>query len=548
MNGDRFQNVDAILESYEAVLRNNGAPALTDYLKVVDPGDRRELFRRLITLERELLTEESWLERRRELLSFPAFAEWIVDFDGPVLFDETEIGSSTHPDNAGAREEGVVDECFGPFRLVELIGKGGMGAVYRAQQTEPVRRDVAIKLIRSGFDSQETRARFEAERQALALMDHPCIAKILDAGTTEAGQLYFAMEWVQGVPLTVYCDEKRLPIEERLELFIQVCDAVQHAHQKGIIHRDLKPSNILVADYEGKPVPKVIDFGLAKALHSESLTCDGSEFTQIGQIIGTYKYMSPEQAGLNNLDIDTRTDIYSLGVILYEQLVGELPLKEESYRGRSLIEVLELIRHQDTQRPSLRMSSIADERKQAVVASRRIDGRKLSRELSGDLDWIAMKALEKDRDRRYDSAASFARDIGRYLSGDAVSARPPAARYRIRKFIRKRKAAVISAIGVGAALLVAMVGIAVFAVQARNSERLALASEARAKANRQQALNAVEEFFISVSEEKLLNVPGLQGLREELLGNATNFYDQLLDNEQVGSTQTRVASKLRYAS
>jgi serine/threonine protein kinase/tetratricopeptide (TPR) repeat protein len=336
---------------------------------------------------------------------------------------------------AGGEEVGAV--LSGRYKLVELLGEGGMGAVWMAQQTEPVRRLVAVKVVKAGMDSKQVLARFEAERQALALMDHPNIARVLDAGTTAAGRPYFVMELVKGLPITRYCDERRLAPRQRLELFVSVCLAVQHAHQKGIIHRDLKPSNVLVALYDGKPVPKVIDFGVAKAT-GQQLT-EHTLVTGFGAVVGTLEYMSPEQAELNQLDIDTRSDVYSLGVLLYELLTGTTPLDRKRLKEAALLEVLRLIREEEPPRPSARLST-TDEMP-SVAANRGLEPKKLSGAVRGELDWIVMKSLEKDRDRRYDSANGLAMDVQRYLADEPVLACPPSASYRLRKFARRNKTA-----------------------------------------------------------------------------------------------------------
>ena len=320
---------------------------------------------------------------------------------------------------------------IGPYKLLQPIGEGGMGTVYMAEQTQPVRRTVALKLIKAGMDSRQVLARFGAERQALALMDHPNIAKVFDAGTTDAGRPYFVMELVKGVPITRFCDERRLTLRERLELAIPVCQAVQHAHQKGIIHRDLKPSNVLIALYDGKPVPKVIDFGVAKAT-GPRLT-DQTLYTEFGAVVGTLEYMSPEQAELNQLDIDTRTDVYSLGVLLYELLTGSTPLERKRLKEVLFLEVLRVIREDESPRPSMRLST-TDELA-SIAACRNIEPRRLSGLVRGELDWIVMKALEKDRNRRYETANGLAADLRRYLDDEPVEAGAcPPRRTACRKF------------------------------------------------------------------------------------------------------------------
>jgi serine/threonine protein kinase/tetratricopeptide (TPR) repeat protein len=352
----------------------------------------------------------------------------------------------------------TAEHQIGPFTLRQRLGQGGMGEVWLADQFEPVKRQVALKVIKSGVGSKEVLARFEAERQALALMNHPNIARILDAGTTPDGQPYFAMEWVQGQPLTTFCDEHQLGIDQRLALFIDVCQGVQHAHQKGIIHRDLKPGNILVAQIDGQAVAKVIDFGLAKAMGNVQRLTDQSLFTGIGQILGTLKYMSPEQASLDAIDIDTRTDIYALGVILYELLTGSTPLDDLSIKGRAALKILELIREEEAVKPSSRLGSCSHQDLSVITRQRKTDSSRLSRILAGDMDWIVMKALEKDRTRRYESAAGFAADVQRYLNSEPIVARPPSLSYRVTKFVRKNRVAVLGATVAGLALVAGLIG------------------------------------------------------------------------------------------
>ena len=341
-----------------------------------------------------------------------------------------------------------------------------MGAVFMAQQTEPVKRLVALKLIKPGMDSRQILARFEAERQALALMDHPNIAKVLDAGATDSGRPYFVMELVKGVPITRFCDERQLSPRDRLELLIPVCHAIQHAHQKGVIHRDIKPTNVLVCLYDDRPVPKVIDFGVAKAAGSQ-LT-DASLVTGFGAIVGTPEYMSPEQAQLNQLDIDTRSDVYALGVLLYELLTGTTPIDRRRLGQGALLEMLRVIREEEPPRPSARLSS--SETLASIAATRRTDPARLTRLVRGELDWIVMKCLEKERSRRYETANALARDLERYLHGDVVEARSPSAGYRLRKFIRKHRVGITTALAFVALLIAAAGTSAVLAIKARRAE------------------------------------------------------------------------------
>jgi tetratricopeptide (TPR) repeat protein/serine/threonine protein kinase len=367
------------------------------------------------------------------------------------LLDLPELPPVTTDLPAGERPGTVL----GPYKLLEQIGEGGMGTVWMAEQTEPIRRRVAVKVIKEGMDSRQVLARFEAERQALALMEHPNIARVLDAGKTPSGRPYFVMELVKGQPITQYCDEKRLGVRERLELFGDVCRAVQHAHQKGIIHRDIKPSNVLVAPYDGKPVVKVIDFGVAKAT-GQRLT-DRTLFTGFGALVGTPEYMSPEQAEVNNQDIDTRSDIYSLGVLLYELLTGSTPLTRKRVKEAALLEVLRVIREEEPAKPSTRLSESKDSLP-SISAQRQTEPAKLTKLVRGELDWIVMKALDKDRSRRYETANGFAMDVQRYLADEAVQACPPSAWYRLRKFVRRHKAGVLTTAAVLLVVLLAAAG------------------------------------------------------------------------------------------
>jgi serine/threonine protein kinase/Flp pilus assembly protein TadD len=342
---------------------------------------------------------------------------------------------------------------IGPYKLMEQIGEGGMGLVFVAEQQQPVRRKVALKVIKPGMDTRQVVARFEAERQALALMDHPNIAKVLDGGETASGRPYFVMELVKGVPITEYCDQNQVPVHERLELFHHVCQAVQHAHQKGIIHRDIKPSNVLVMSHDGTPMIKVIDFGVAKAI-GQQLT-DKTIYTQFTHMVGTPLYMSPEQAGQSGVDVDTRTDIYALGVLLYELLTGTTPFDKERLREADFDEIRRIIREEEPPRPSTRISTLG-QAATTVSANRKSEPKQLSRLFRGELDWIVMRALEKDRNRRYESASAFAADVQHYLHDEPVQACPPSAWYRFRKFARRNKSAL--AIAGLVLLLIAVLG------------------------------------------------------------------------------------------
>jgi WD40 repeat protein len=347
---------------------------------------------------------------------------------------------------------------IGPYKLLERIGEGGFGVVFLAEQAEPVRRKVALKVLKAGMDTRPVVARFEAERQALAIMDHPNIAKVFDGGVTPSGRPYFVMELVKGVPITDFCDQHHLTPRQRLELFVPVCQAVQHAHQKGIIHRDLKPSNVLVSRHDSTPVVKVIDFGVAKALGQE-LT-DKTLFTGLGQLVGTPLYMSPEQAGMSDLDVDTRSDVYSLGVLLYELLTGTTPFSKDRFTKAAYDEIRRIIREEDPPRPSTRLSE-STETLPSVAAQRQTEPAKLTRLVRGELDWIVMKALEKDRSRRYETANGLAMDVLRYLRDEPVQACPPSAWYRYRKLARRNRRALVT---ISVVALAAFVGVTALAV------------------------------------------------------------------------------------
>jgi len=360
------------------------------------------------------------------------------------LLPEERLLPDSDPNSTTLNTDPRPPQVIGPYHLLECIGQGGMGEVWLAEQKQPVRRRVALKLIKAGMNTREIVARFESERQALALMDHPAIAKVFDAGSTAQGMPFFVMEYVAGVPITEYCDTHRLTVEERLELFVQVCGGVQHAHQKAIIHRDLKPSNILITQVDGKPVPKIIDFGVAKAT-AQRLTAE-TMFTRVGALVGTPEYMSPEQADSRGEDIDTRTDVYSLGVVLYELLVGALPLDLTRVRNQAFHEILRRIREEDAPRPSTKVRTSA-EQSSAAARNRRVEVRDLGRQLKGDLDSIALKALEKERSRRYGSPSEMATDIKHYLHNEPVQAVAPSAVYRAKKFVRRHRAGVAASAG-----------------------------------------------------------------------------------------------------
>lgn len=390
-------------------------------------------------LQRECGSDEGLKKRLRKLLRSHDQTNSLLDPQSP------EPAETDDTDN-------VQGQFIGNYRLLQKIGEGGFGVVYMAEQREPVQRNVALKIIKPGMDTHSVIARFEAERQALAMMEHPNIARVFDGGTIETSNIlgggsrpYFVMELVKGVPVTEYCDKNSLSTRDRLRLFIDICKAVQHAHQKGIIHRDLKPSNVMVTLHDGEPVVKVIDFGVAKAIHHR-LT-EKTMFTEYGQMIGTPQYMSPEQAEMSGLDVDTRSDVYSLAVLLYELLTGTTPLQAKSLREAGYAEMQKLIRDQEPEKPSLRLSTAGDNL--TIIAKHRsVSPERLNREIRGDLDWIVMKGLEKDRQRRYESPINFARDVERALSDQPVEAGPPSFSYRLKKFSwRQRKKLGLAAAG-----------------------------------------------------------------------------------------------------
>jgi serine/threonine protein kinase/tetratricopeptide (TPR) repeat protein len=451
-----------------------------------EPIDEKEVFnsaRRLAVQEERVAYlqqvcghEPRTLHRILELLN--------VHFQDSSFLESPAVASGATIDTP-AEEPGTL---IGPYKLLEQIGEGGMGLVFMAEQSRPVRRRVALKVIKPGMDTRHVVVRFEAERQALALMDHPNIAHVFDAGTTASGRPYFVMELVRGVPITEFCDQRRFTTRQRLELFVTVCQAVQHAHQKGIIHRDLKPSNVLVTLHDVVAVPKIIDFGIAKAT-TQRLT-EQTLFTNFAQIIGTPLYMSPEQADMNGLDVDTRSDVYALGVLLYELLTGTTPFESQTLKKVGLDEMRRMIREEEPPTPSQRLSTLNAQVCETVSERRGVDSRRLGQVLRGELDWIVMKALEKDRDRRYESASVFAADVQRYLNDEAVAACPPSAGYRLRKYVRRNRR-VLAMVGVVVATLITATAVSIWqAARATEAQHQAEADRKQAEADRDRAKTA----------------------------------------------------------
>ncbi len=470
-------------------------------LLALEPADRKA------HLDRVCAGDAALRDRVEEMLSQQARVELFFKDENPGagiarLVADASLRKVPGPDvELKADEE--LGKQIGHYKLLQKIGEGGCGMVYMAEQEEPVRRRVALKVIKLGMDTKNVIARFEAERQALALMDHPNIASVLDAGATELGRPFFVMELVRGVRITEFCDQNHLDVRRRLEVFIHVCHAIQHAHQKGVIHRDIKPSNVLVTLHDGVPVPKVIDFGIAKA--TEGRLADNTLFTAYDQFIGTPAYMSPEQAELSGLDVDTRSDIYSLGVLLYELLTGKTPFASKELLASGLDAMRHTLREKEPQMPSTLLTSLRQEESSTSAKLRQTDSRKLISVLRGDLDWIVMKSLEKDRRRRYQTANGLAFDVQRYLDNEPVLARPPSRLYRLQKLVRRNKIVFVSISAVSGALILGLGTSVWMMVKEKEARQRAVAAEQEESRLRKEAESRekITQAAFLISQEKM---------------------------------------------
>ena len=433
----------------------------SEAIALADPGTRGEF------LDRACEGNVSLRNRVGKLLTASDRGSSFMNEPAGILPDELEEAFMEQASPIGEQP----GDQIGRYRLTEELGEGGMGKVFKAEQTNPVRRDVALKVVKPGLDTAEVIARFEAERQALALMSHPHISQVIDAGATEQGRPYFVMELVDGVAITNYCNDAKLNARERLELFARVCDTIQHAHQKGIIHRDIKPRNVMVATIDGKPTPKVIDFGIAKATN-QRLT-ERTLFTRHGEFIGTPAYMSPEQASMSAAEIDTRSDVYSLGALLYELLTDTPPFDAEEFKTKDRDEMRRLIREETPKNPSAAIETAVASHRTTVAQNRGTSLRELKSQLHGELDWIVMRCLEKEPDRRYATAAALSDDVQRYLYNDPVVARPATTSYRVKKFLAKNKTVAAAVCAVALTLIAATCVSVWLAMNAMRSRALA---------------------------------------------------------------------------
>ncbi|MCA8996772.1 MAG: protein kinase, partial [Planctomycetaceae bacterium] len=490
--------IDVLCDRFDQELMDGQGPRMESFLAEAPVAAQDGLLAELLAMELEYRAQQGAapepdeyfhrFPQQRSILEAVFAHEMVTQFGGHGK--KRSISDEVPPD---------LDD----FRPIKVLGRGGMGVVWLAEQIQPVKRRVALKLIKADVPSKGVTARFEAEKQALAMMEHPNIARVLDGGTTDDGRPYFVMELVDGIPITQYCDDNKLSVDERLSLFVSVCKAVQHAHQKGIVHRDLKPSNVLVAVIDGAAVPKVIDFGLAKAVEQDLMLSDMTIQTEFGKVVGTLQYMSPEQAELNSVetrDLDTRTDIYSLGVILYELLTGSTPVDKQTLGQNALLKILEIIREKDPPRPSSRLSSSSHEANSAVSSLRRLHPARLQQLLRGELDWVVMKALEKDRTRRYQTANDLAQDLSNYLTGETVTARPPSTWYQARKFARRNRGLVAALFAIGVALVCGIAGTTYGLIQA--NEQTTEANEQR-KFAEEKSEEADEERQKALASEQV---------------------------------------------
>jgi serine/threonine protein kinase len=498
--------------------RNLDEQAIFEVARKIDPGEAREAY--LL----QVCGEDAAIKRRVRAL--------LKAYQESASFLESPAASLVAALDEPMRERpGTV---IGPYKLLEQIGEGGMGLVFMAEQSRPVRRRVALKVIKPGMDTRQVVVRFEAERQALALMDHPHIAHVLDGGATASCRPYFVMELVRGVSITDFCDQRRFTMRQRLELFVTVCQAVQHAHQKGIIHRDLKPSNVLVTLHDTVAVPKVIDFGIAKAT-TQPLT-ERTLFTNFAQMLGTPLYMSPEQAEMNGLDVDTRSDVYALGALLYELLTGTTPFESQTLKKVGLDEMRRMIREKEPPTPSQRLNTLDAQACSTVSEHRGVDGRRLGQLLRGEVDWIVMKALEKDRERRDESVSAFAADVNRYLNDEAVAACPPSAVYRLRKYARRNRrliipAAVVTIVLTGATVVSTWLAIQADAARQLADTRLDKEKQAQAEAATDSAVaHAVSSFL---QDDLLRQVNRLSKFGDDLGGNPNLTVKEALDRAAV---------------
>ena len=508
-----------------SVLQIEDAAERDKYLEQVYQGDAAKIaaIRRILSLEKILAQPELKSESK------------------PLEGEQTVTQKFSAHEKYETTSSSGIRQTYGPYRLIEEIGAGGMGSVWRAEQSEPIRREVALKIIKAGMDTKAVIARFENERQALAMMDHPNIAKVLDAGVSPTGQPFFVMELVKGLPLTKFADEAKLTTNERLELFVLICNAIQHAHQKGIVHRDLKPANILVTSIDGRPVPKVIDFGVAKAIGGNLL--DESIETQLGAVIGTLEYMSPEQAGYSGVDIDTRADIYSLGVVLYELLTGLRPIDRSRLKAAGIGEMIRVIKEDEPSKPSTRLST--NDALPSLAATRKIDPRKLTALLKGELDWVIMKCLEKSRDRRYETANGLGRDLQRFLAGETVEARPASTSYRLSKFVRRNKGLVVTTSLVTLTLLAGIFGTSFGMLEAnrqrnRAEEKAEEADKARieetqqrmlAQTANQQALDALQTFTSDLMKDLLGSRTEINAVERKVLIDAMKQWEMFANSK-----------------